>query len=45
MTYLVVNNEYMIDISNCNKSQLLSIIESLKDYDISLKRSLTLENA
>ena len=40
MEYLIVNGKIKIDISNCNKTELDSIIKCLEsnDYDIQFKR-------
>ena len=40
MTYLLVNNKIRVDISNCNKIELESIIKCLEsnNYDVQFKR-------
>lgn len=40
MEYLIINEKIGIDISNCNKIELDSIIKCLEanDYDIQFKR-------
>lgn len=40
MEYLIVNGKIKIDISNCNKTELDSIIKCLEsnNYDIQFKR-------
>lgn len=38
MVYLLINNCCKIDVSNCTKDEIKTIIEALKDNDIQLKR-------
>lgn len=40
MEYLIINNKVKIDVSNCNKIELISIIKHLEsnNYDIQFKR-------